>query len=191
MNDFDFEKIKPAVEEISLNDIQKAQILNACKSCRRQKILLKPLLAAAAVFTVIMIAAASSRIFFVKSCNSADSAAAAPGEEFVVQKTEGSEMLCGDVFEDQKEADDFVTIPEQFAALVDSSEFQKWEDEFSPHDGTALAEFVKYFSISREDFDRANAEYALESGCEPFDADMIFSFDSEAINRCYSASSEE
>ena len=35
MSDFDFEKIKPAVEEISLNDIQKAQILNACKGKSR------------------------------------------------------------------------------------------------------------------------------------------------------------
>ena len=66
-------------------------------------------------------------------------------------------------------------VPEQFARLVDRAEFEKWESGFSDENGSALAQFVEYFSIPREDFDRANAEYASENNCEPFDADLIYS----------------
>lgn len=174
MSDFDFEKIKPAVEEISLNDIQKAQILNACKGKSRQKSRVKPLLAAAAAVAVIA-AAVFSPGFFMRANKSCDTALAEDQE----YSGEAENSLYSSADSSFDELSDKVyacpAVPEQFARLVDRAEFEKWESGFSDENGSALAQFVEYFSIPREDFDRANAEYASENNCEPFDADLIYS----------------
>lgn len=189
MSDFDFKKIKPAVEEISLSDIQKAQILNACKGRRRQKSSVKPLLAAAAAVAVIA-AAVFSPGFFMRANKSCDTAAAEEQEYSgeAENKPDSSVDLLSDKLRD---ASACPAVPEQFARLVDRAEFEKWESGLSAENGSALAQFVEYFSIPREDFDRANAEYASENGCEPFDADLIYSSITEATVKCYLTSSEE
>lgn len=195
MNDFDFEKIKPAVEEISLNDIQKAQILNACKGKRRQKSRIKPLLAAAAAVAVIA-AAVFSPGFFMRANKSCDTASAEDreyiGEAENISEAENKLYSSAGLSSDR--LDDTLTcpaVPEQFARLVDRAEFEKWESGLSDENGSSLAQFVKYFSIPREDFDRANAEYASENNCEPFDADLIYSSVTETTVKCYITSSEE
>ena len=59
----DFEKIKPAVEEIALDDIQKARILNACKKQKR-KFNFKPIVGIAAAAAVITLVLASPGFLF-------------------------------------------------------------------------------------------------------------------------------
>ncbi|MEE1012572.1 MAG: hypothetical protein U0L11_11135, partial [Acutalibacteraceae bacterium] len=52
----DFDKIRPAVEEIALDDIQKAKILNSCKN-KKRKFNYKPIVgivASAAVITLVL-----------------------------------------------------------------------------------------------------------------------------------------
>ena len=109
----------------------------------------------------------------------------------------------------------YYRIPYQFIVLVGKEAFDEWEDSFYDDDFYEMEEmfmvsFIKHFNISREDFDKANAENLKVklSYCDPiyppykypenldeyiydneayevYDADLIYTFDNEKINAYY------
>lgn len=115
----------------------------------------------------------------------------------------------GNIVVTDKYRDRFYDVPEQFANLADPAEFAAWKAEFektpkSERSEAAITAFVKEFNISREDFDRANAElakyinektdgtavlnprnYEAQEQYEIYDSELIYSFDNEKINRYF------
>lgn len=103
----------------------------------------------------------------------------------------------------------YYSVPYQFALLVGLDTFWEWDEQFDSevyagNDQMVIKEFVQYFNISREDFDRANLEFAkvVISGFggqpimnpqdytnqeihEIYNADIIYTFDDEIINEYY------
>ena len=189
----DFEKIKTAVEEISLSDIQKEVILNACKG-KKRKFNYKPFAAVAAA-AVIIIALISPG--FLMKASSPDSAANEKAEDIMdnfylysADNDSVAEVGSGNFFAQSQysshvfEADNFdkiySVIPHEFALLVSEDEYTLWASTVSPDGGMAIMQFVKHFNISREDFDRTNDVCG-----NLFDAEIIYSFDREIIDSYY------
>ena len=109
----------------------------------------------------------------------------------------------------------YYCVPFAFVNIVGKDEFNKWEDTYLSNltfinndaekpSTIEIVEFIKYFNISREDFDRANLNYAkaIDDGDEyrplmnPLDfaeqesdeiynADIIFTLDYDTINSYY------
>lgn len=103
----------------------------------------------------------------------------------------------------------YYSVPYQFALLVGLDAFWEWDAQYSSemyaeNDKIVIKEFVQYFNISREDFDRANLEFAkvVVSGFggqpvmnpkdytnqeihEIYNSDIIYTFDDEIINEYY------
>lgn len=192
----DFEKIKPAVEEISLSDSQKKDILNACTG-KKRKFNYKPLAAVAAA-AVIIIALASPG--FLLKASSPDSAANEKAEdvnnEFYLYSSDteadsiagnGSDSLSSqsqyapEVFETTGFDKIYSVIPFEFTLLVDELEYARWKSSVSADGGMAIMQFVMYFNISREDFDRTNTSCG-----NLFDSELIYSFDRGIIDSYYS-----
>lgn len=172
----DFDKIKPAAEEISLDELQKERILAACRQAKRKKSNYKIWIpvAAAAVFAVVLVS--PGFIFRAKSSDSAESFNNSPladqniefdaadqelfdaeaGNGFYYSASLSSESLfsrsgCRKIYS---------IIPEQFVWLVDADEYKVWESRVNASDGMAMLQFVEHFGIPREDFDTANEAYA-------------------------------
>lgn len=115
----------------------------------------------------------------------------------------------GNIVVTDKYRDRFYEVPEQFMKLADPAEFAAWKAEFektpkSERSEAAIVSFVKRFNISREDFDKANAElasyinektdgtavlnprnYEAQEQCEIYDSELIYSFDNAKINRYF------
>ena len=191
----DFEKIKTAVEEISLSDMQKEVILNSCKG-KKRKFNYKPFAAVAAA-AVIIIALISPG--FLMKASSPDSAANEKAEDIMdnfylysADNDSVAEVGSGNFSAQSQysshvfEADNFdkiySVIPHEFALLVSEDEYTLWASTVSPDGGMAIMQFVKHFNISREDFDRTNDVCG-----NLFDAEIIYSFDREIIDSYYSA----
>ena len=199
----DFDKIKPAVEEIALDDIQKAKILNSCKN-KKRKSKLKPLIGIAAAAAVITVVLASPGFLFRASApdkNAADSAAGVK-EEYDLYAEE-------DVYDDIKYAENssattdyplfnaedfhdiYAIIPYEFRSLVDDEEYEIWANGINADGGMAMVQFVEHFNVSREDFEAANALYNerirahLSDTGIGFDADIIYSGDRNKIDGFY------
>lgn len=103
----------------------------------------------------------------------------------------------------------YYNISYQFSLLVDATELRAWEEEIylkSPDDTNEMVMklFVQDFNISREDFDKANAElakwvsetlgevavmnpkdYVNQEMFEVYNGDIIYTFDDEIINEYY------
>lgn len=103
----------------------------------------------------------------------------------------------------------YYRISYQFAQLVDKTELRAWKEETfvnSPNDTNEMIMklFVQDFNISREDFDKANAElakwvsetlgevavmnpkdYVNQEMFEVYNSDIIYTFDDEIINEYY------
>ncbi len=199
----DFEKIKPAVDEISLSDEQTAKILEACKAKKRKKRNVWIPVAVAAACTAIVF---SPTVFIgMKGANSAAEADMAAPENI------NTDYLC-DYYVDTENGKGFYTaqstaqaaeilferdgfgtiygiIPFQFASLVDAEEYENWKLTVDASGGMAIAQFVEHFGISKESFDAANSEYALAIGndanAEAFNSDIIYTFDKETIDSYY------
>lgn len=109
----------------------------------------------------------------------------------------------------RKYRDRYYSVPYQFAVLVGVDTYWEWDsqydsEEYAANDKMVIKEFVQYFNISREDFDRANLEFAkiVISGFggtpimnpkdfanqeihEIYNADIIYTFDDAIINEYY------
>lgn len=197
----DFDKIKPAVDEIALDDIQKAQILNACKN-KKRKFNYKPLVGIAAA-VAITVALFSPGFFFRASKSSenenmaADSAENGKGsyELYADQDIAVNDSLTTSadipLFEAEGFYELYSIVPYEFSSLVSEKEYNIWKANVTADGGMAMAQFVLDFNISREDFEAANKLYnertfinASDSAAY-FDADVIYSFDREQIDSFY------
>lgn len=186
----DFEKIKPAVEEIRLSEIQQERIVEACEKQKKKRFNYKLWIpvAAAAMFVVVIF----SPGFIFRASKSADNMAEAEApedgkgfgyledsyaaevndEEIYVAVEDCVSQLAVSV-QSQSVAVEvkslfnsgvyrkiYSVIPSQFAWLVDSEEYEKWKKSVSATGGMAMLQFVEHFGISREEFDSANEAYA-------------------------------
>ncbi len=103
----------------------------------------------------------------------------------------------------------YYDIPRQFASLVDEEELDKWEDELysipiNDRNQMVMMLYVRDFNIEREDFDKANEnwanwisqkmnevpvmnpqDYTNQEMWEVYNADIIYTFDDEIINAYY------
>lgn len=202
----DFEKIRPAVEEIALDDIQKAKILNTCKNQKR-KFNYKPIVgiaAAAAAVTLVLV----SPGFLFRAEKANDEALQEPAEnmadifysynskledceegDVVIQNT--SSAAEQPLFEAEEFRDIYAIIPAEFASLVSDEEYKSWSATVTADGGMAMAQFVEYFSVPREDFDFANTFYNertlahISDTADYFDADVIYSGNREMIDDFY------
>lgn len=226
-----FDKIKPAVEEIQLSEIQQEKIIEACKKQRRKSFNYKLWIpvAAAAMFAVVIF----SPGFLFRASEADNMAAPEDGKGFYyLADSYGGEINDEEVYvavEDgitqelisvqNQSATVGITalfnsgvyrsiysvVPSQFAWLVDSEEYEKWEKTVNASGGMAIMQFVEYFGITKEEFKSANDAYkayidstmggalsrkpvtVAEEECEIFNADIIYSFDKEKINEYYLA----
>ncbi len=169
----DFDKIKPAVEEISLSDSQTEKILEACKKTKQKKFNGKVWIpvAAAAAFAVILIS--PGFLFRAKSEDAAapeagnmaaegalydvyaDSDAFSADVTLVMQSASSTAFL----FEHDGFRRIYATVPVQFSWLVDADEFEKWKKGIDASGGMAMLQFIEHFNVSREDFNSANEAY--------------------------------
>ncbi len=197
----DFSKIKPAVEEISLTEEQKEQIINAC-SGKKRKFNYKPLIAAAAIAVVVVSLFSPGFLFRAKTADSAENMAQEyPGEDYhyLADKDiyyDSSENGAGSdtnqdicIFADMTafETDEFTElyclIPSEFLHFA-GDDLSGWLSEVSADDGMAIMQFAMRFNISKEDFDSANIAFAARTG-KYFDADSIYTFDRELVDSIY------
>lgn len=202
-----FEKIKPAVEEIALDDIQKAKILNCCKN-KKRKFNYKPIIGIASAAAAITVVLASPGFLF-RASKSND--AQAP-YEFLADSMENGK-LYNEYADDQEmvdvntslsftssdlplfEAEEFhdiyAIIPFEFSSLVDEEEYKSWSATVTSDGGMAMAQFVEYFNISRNEFETANNLYNerilahISDTAVSYDADIIYSGSREQIDDFY------
>lgn len=109
----------------------------------------------------------------------------------------------------RKYRNNYYQIPVFFAEIIDSDVFLAWEKEYYANnyaDETnvmVMVAYIKEFNISKEDFERANFEYAKfidevyshiclnpqdyadQEMQEIYNADIIYTFDNEIINKYY------
>lgn len=122
-------------------------------------------------------------------------------------KSSGTESVGGGVLKVQKYRDMFYSVPAPFVNLVGKEIFFAWRETI---DATATAEtmvmsqFIQHFGITREQFDKANLEwakgirdnldgvpclnpkdYANQITDEVFNGDIIFTFDDDLIREYY------
>jgi len=201
----DFDKIRPAVEEIALDDIQKARILNACKNQKR-KFNYKPIVgivASAAAITLVL--ASPGFLFRAEKANDAalESPAENMGDSIYQYNAKLEDCEDVEVFQNSSastdiplfEADGFreiyATIPFEFSSLVSDEEYKNWSATVTAEGGMAMAQFVEHFNISRENFDLANNLYNkrtlshISDSADYFDADTIYSGSREMIDDFY------
>lgn len=146
-------------------------------------------------------------------------------EKQYVQEIKGKSVLSTEVaneqsFETEKDSGGgflttrkyrvrYYTVPYQFILIVGENAYEEWDNEHNtenPDDTNEMVikKFVQYFDISREDFDKANLEFAkvLAEGVisfptmnpkdyadqevdEIYNADIVYTFDDEIINEYY------
>lgn len=97
----------------------------------------------------------------------------------------------------------YYNIPYDFVVLVGFDNYMKWDDEIYEYnpEHTKMVSFIQYFSISKEDFEKANLQMAKsfaefnptmrpldfenQQTYEIYNADIIYTFDDEIINEYY------
>ncbi len=224
----DFEKIKPAVEEIQLSEIQQEKILEACKKRKRKSFNYKLWIpvAAAAMFAVVIFSPGfifraseadnmaapenGNGILYQADCYADEEMMNVAVEDCITEKvfsvqSQSVSVTVNKLFNSGVYRSIYSVIPSQFAWLVDSQEYEKWEKTVKASDGMAMMQFVENFGITKEEFNSANEAYEAyvdstmggairgipgneaEEEREIFNADIIFSFDKEKINEYYVA----
>lgn len=209
----DFEKIKPAVEEIQLSDSQKKEIINACRG-KKRKFNYKPLAIAAAAAAIVI--AVFSPGFLLRA-GSPDLYAEVADENFfyladsynnyddadmAVVQNASSALGSSEIFQSAEHRPLYSVIPSEFISLVDFEEFKEWESAADADDGAAIFQFIKHFAVSREEFENANKKFAerlyrtygktpvtypdeISEHLEIFNTEIIFSLDKEKISDYY------
>lgn len=103
----------------------------------------------------------------------------------------------------------YYDVPYQFVLLVGEDAYWEWDEQHNIKDPDktnimVMKSFIEYFDISREDFDKANLEwtkviytkmggkpamnpkdFANQETDEPYNADIIYTFDDNLINEYY------
>ncbi len=129
-----------------------------------------------------------------------------------LEKTTVSEVVfsnaTGDgVIEVEYYRHNYYIVPAPFVYLVGREEYRKWKETQPDPDETnvmLMVNFIRDFNISREDFDKANLEYAWrikyllygtpvmnpkdfanQEDEEVYNADIIYTFDNDLINEYY------
>ncbi len=195
----DFEKIKPAVEDITLSEAQKQAIIAECAKAKKKS--RAPIYAVAAA-AAMLILVFSPGFLFRSGNKSADSAGNL--EEYCNSVDESTATGDFRIFEADGYADIYSVIPAEFVLLVNYDEFAEWSGECTAEGGMALLQFVEYFHIPKEDFEAANAEYSARNvnvfsdtesesdsdnkdaqPAESINAELIYSFDKEKIDEYY------
>lgn len=105
----------------------------------------------------------------------------------------------------------YYSVPYQFILIVGRDKYEEWYNEYNldnPDDTNEMVikKFIQYFDISKENFEKANLEfakaiskgvicfptmnpkdYADQETYEIYNADIIYSFDDDIINEYYSS----
>lgn len=225
----DFDKLREAAEEIRLDDLQKQRILEACRGKKRKRINYAALAAVAAVLVVTVVMFSPG--FLMKAGAPADSAENEMAvEDFliadeevnfysdkVISQNSGNsgngdgkytytvDECTHSVFNADGFRSIYSVIPQHFINLVSYEDFIAWSASAVSDDGMAIVQFVEHFGIPKEDFDRANRDYAKHIynfyGTAPlyktsdkeheiyeiFDTELIYSFDRAKIDEHYEA----
>ena len=224
----DFEKIKTAAEDIKLTDTEKENIILLCEESKKtkKKSRFVPVAAAAAVavfaFVIFspgfLLKASEADKNFAPQENAvandyellADSIDDAAGVIVQSSTTENPDFKNdegGGVITVQKYRHKFYSVPGTFIDYVDRDDYYEWLltiDHTSTAEVMVIKQFVQHFNITREQFDRANLEYAKRiqnklggSPCinpkdyanqeddEVYNADIIFTFDDDLIREYY------
>ncbi len=211
----DFDKIKPAVESIQLSEKQKEDILNACRG-RKRKFNYKPLATVAAVIVVTLVCyGLNGTLFGAKMADEAENAVMSDIYYAADEDADFFSGALGDVYvEDNKVVNQsasatasprpiYKIIPAAFSDLVDKTEFDEWYSTATTDDGMLMMQFVLHFGIEKADFEKANADYALElqkiygepasvspekgkEYLEIFNSDIIYSFNRDVVDGYYS-----
>ncbi len=148
------------------------------------------------------------------SNNSSLQEASTPVQEFSLTNaelkseiTEYTEDLGGGTIKVQKYRAIYYNIPAPFADLVGRTSYWEWYDNFiltDTSDKMLMPYFIEHFNITREQFDKANLEwakgihnnfnikpciypkdYANQMFGEVYNAEIIFTFDDDLINEYY------
>lgn len=186
----DFEKIKPAVEEITMSDEQKTRLLEICNSKKRRntKKYWIPVAAAAAIAVLALSPSFFINIIGAKAESEADCAVENQMPE------NGYGMLAdADIYysndsssnENLKQSSApceiigiYAVIPSEFSSLVSEEEYEEFLLQADLSKGMLIVQFVEYFGISKEEFEAADVDGI-------FDSDIIFTFDRELIDERY------
>lgn len=192
----DFERIRPAVEEINLSDSQATHILEICKDKKRKKNhnYWIPVATAAAIAVIALSPSFFINIIGAKSANDAE----CPEKYYYAENGNG---ILADVedyyYSDNSSSSDtkasqgvcqffkpqiYALVPRQFSSLVGEKEYDEFLAQSDLTKGMIIVQFVEYFGITREEFDAANKD---ENGEEIFNADIIYTFDREQIDEYY------
>lgn len=214
----DFDKIKPAVESIQLSETQKEDILNTCQG-KKRKFNYKPLATVAAVIVITLVCyGLNGTLFGAKMADEAENAAPMEGS-YVYTADEDADFFSSalgdaDIYvNDNKVINQsssitasprpiYKIIPSVFSGLVDKAEFEEWYSSATTDEGMLMMQFVIHFGIEKADFEKANADYALElekiygepatvspeegrEHLEIFNSDIIYSFDRNVVDGYY------
>ncbi|MBQ8764081.1 MAG: hypothetical protein IJZ07_08255 [Clostridia bacterium] len=179
----DFDKIKPAVEEIQLSEIQQEKIIEACRNKKRKSFNYKlwiPI-AAAAMFAVVIFSpgfifrASEADMapqengkgyqYLADNCvDSADEEINIAVEDYITEEicsAQGYSLTVSvePLFNSGVYREIYSVIPSQFVWLVDFEEYENWKKTVNASGGMAMLQFVEHFGITREEFDSANEAY--------------------------------
>ncbi|MBO5229911.1 MAG: hypothetical protein J6B52_00670 [Clostridia bacterium] len=227
----DYEKLKEYGQSIKLTDEAKAEITANCKAVQREK-RGGIMLTAAAKRTAAVLAAAAviiaglSCVKYLKQpapnidntektstvINSAESSTA-PSPTETATKSSNVETTENDIgggeLLPRKYRNNYYSIPASFIKIVGRAGFEEWEDAYLEENypdysnEMVMVAYVKEFNISKEDFERANLNYAKfieehyshicldpqdyadQEMQEIYNTDIIYTFNNEIINEYY------
>ncbi len=222
----DYEKLKEYGQSIKLTDEAKAEITANCKAVQREK-RGGIMLTAAAKRTAAVLAAAAviiagiACVKYLKQpapnidntektstvINSAESSTAPSPTETATKSYADNSGEGGGILGLNKYRVRYYTLPAPFVDLVGEEECYQWRlNQPYPNDTNVMlmVNFIKDFDISREEFDKANLEfarrikelldgvpvinpldYANQEDDEVYNADILYTFDNELINEYY------
>ena len=173
------------------------------------------------IFSVLFLLLTSCKSDYMLTSSSTDTQTdIISSEEYILQKTSNSLSTSkviqksqdvdnnqgGAIIEARKYRIRYYSIPGPFADLVGRDICREWELKYTYNVGLPenmlMVNFVKEFKISKENFEKANLQFAKALGknhklmmnpldytnqeiYEIFNADIIYTFDDELINEYY------